>query len=80
MRATRPGDASSFVEGRKTRRLQSGVGPESAVVADYGASATSRAILIGRDGRAIAEKLRGKRIEEATAEALKAWGDARSVG
>ncbi|MDR3621508.1 MAG: sigma-70 family RNA polymerase sigma factor [Paludisphaera borealis] len=67
----KPDDALYFVKSQKMTWLQSCVGPESAVVADYGASAIPQTILIAPDGRVIAKDLRGKRIEEAIAEAMK---------
>jgi peroxiredoxin/protocatechuate 3,4-dioxygenase beta subunit len=67
----KPEDPSNAAEAMGLAWPQACVGPESDVVAAYGASAIPQTVLIGPDGRVIARDLRGKRIAEAIAEAMK---------
>jgi thiol-disulfide isomerase/thioredoxin len=64
-------DAADVVKGEKLAWLQGFVGPESAVVTAYGASAVPATFLIGPDGTILAANLRGEALKSAVAKALK---------
>ncbi len=66
-----PSDAATFVKSRKLKWHQACVGPESPIVADYGASAIPATFLIGPDGKILAKGLRGEAVVKAVAEALR---------
>lgn len=66
-----PAAAESVVKAQKLAWLQGFVGPESAVVTAYGASAIPATFLIGPDGQILAAGLRGEALKSAVAKALK---------
>ena len=66
-----PAAAESVVKAQKLAWLQGFVGPDSAVVTTYGASAIPATFLIGPDGEILAAGLRGEALKSAVAKALK---------
>jgi peroxiredoxin len=67
----KPGDAAYFVTAEKLPWPQGFVGPDSPVVAAYGATAIPAAFLIGPDRRILAKDLRGASIKALISERLK---------
>ncbi len=66
----KPAEASAFVKAQEYGWTQGHVGPDSPVVAAYGATAIPATFLIGPDGRILATGLRGERLKSAVAKVL----------
>ncbi len=67
----RPDDIKSFIASEKMTWTQACVGPDAAVVADYGATAIPSTFLIGPDGTIVASGLRGDALKAAVEKALR---------
>ncbi len=67
----RPDDIKSFIASEKMTWTQACVGPDAAVVDDYGATAIPSTFLIGPDGTIVASGLRGDALRTAVEEALR---------
>lgn len=66
----KPADASTFIKAQQYGWTQGHVGPDSPVVAAYGATAIPATFLIGPDGRILAAGLRGEKLKSAVAGVL----------
>ncbi|MHB1558430.1 MAG: TlpA family protein disulfide reductase, partial [Isosphaeraceae bacterium] len=66
----KPADAASFIKAQQYGWTQAHVGPDSPVVAAYGATAIPATFLIGPDGRILAAGLRGEKLKSAVAGVL----------
>ncbi len=67
----RPDDIKSFIASEKMTWTQACVGPDAAVVDDYGATAIPSTFLIGPDGTIVASGLRGDALRTAIEKALR---------
>ncbi len=66
----KPADAASFIKAQEYGWTQGHVGPDSPVVAAYGATAIPATFLIGPDGRILAAGLRGEKLKSTVAGVL----------